>query len=87
MTKTFERLCKELRCWWSTDIRRDAARALGQLGDARAVEPLIQALGHSSNAMRKAVVRTLGQLGDDRAVEPLREWLGYEDCANVKQAL
>ena len=48
-----------------------AAEALGQLGDERAVEPLIVALGDSDSGVHVAVTQALGQLGDERAVEPL----------------
>ncbi len=53
------------------EVRRDAAKALGQLGDTRAVEPLVAALKDSSWEVRHAAARALGQLGDARAVEPL----------------
>jgi len=43
-----------------------AAEALGELGDARAVEPLIRVLGSNP-----AAARALGEIGDERAVEPL----------------
>jgi hypothetical protein len=53
-----------------------AAQALGQLGDARAVEPLLQALGDTDWNVRSAAAQALGQLGDARAVEPLAQVLG-----------
>ena len=52
-------------------IRRNAARALGELSDVCVVTPLIDALEDSSWRVRNAVVEALGQLGDTRAVEPL----------------
>jgi HEAT repeat protein len=63
-------------------MREAAAAALGQLGDTRAVEPLIAALQHNSLdisaqtvvpkiPLRAAAATALGQLGDTRAVEPL----------------
>ena len=48
-----------------------AARALGKIGDARAVEPLIQKVLGSQVA-----VESLGKIGDARAVEPLIQTLG-----------
>ena len=51
--------------------RKDAAAALGQLGNVRAVEPLITALRDSSAIVRLAATQALGQLGNVRAVEPL----------------
>ena len=44
---------------------------MGELGDKRAVEPLIDALADSSSEVRKNAARALGELGDKRAVEPL----------------
>ena len=52
-------------------VRRNAAVALGKLGDRRAVTPLIPALQDASKRVRREVVRVLGELGDARAVEPL----------------
>jgi HEAT repeat protein len=50
-------------------VRTEAAFALGQIGDPRAVEPLIAGLKEFH--MRRTVVIALGQIGDSRAVEPL----------------
>ncbi len=52
-------------------VRVSAARALGEIGDARAVEALIGALGEQHADMRKAAAEALGKIGDARAVEPL----------------
>jgi HEAT repeat protein len=48
-----------------------AAEVLGNLGDDRAVLPLIAALQDSYGAVRRSAVQALGRLGDVRAVEPL----------------
>jgi HEAT repeat protein len=48
-------------------LREKAAWALGQIGNAGAVEPLIAAFG--AGVHRAA--RALGRIGDARAVEPL----------------
>lgn len=55
------------------EVREEAARALGQLHDPRAVEPLIRALEKPDQGrwVREAAATALGQLGDARAVEPL----------------
>jgi HEAT repeat protein len=53
--------------------RQHAAESLGELGDRRAVEPLLQALqdrGEESE-VRAAAAEALGKLGDLRAVEGL----------------
>ena len=79
--------------WFSHDLkcidglaRRDSAVALGQLGDPRAVEPLVKALGDDDRYVRIAVATALGQLGDPRAVEPLVKALG-DDNIDVRIAV
>jgi len=52
-------------------VRRDAAAALGEIGDADAVEPLMAALEDDSASVRIAVIAALGRIGDPAAVEPL----------------
>ena len=46
------------------DVRREVAEVLGKLGDARAVEPLIAALGDANTDVRREVAGALGKLGD-----------------------
>lgn len=57
------------------DVARDAAVALGGLGDASAVEPLIEVLadanGYFHSVVRAAAASSLAQLNDPRAFEPL----------------
>ncbi|HMA36537.1 MAG TPA: HEAT repeat domain-containing protein [Chloroflexia bacterium] len=53
------------------DTRAEAAFALGQIGDPRAVEPLIAALRDEDTVVRTEAAAALGALGDRRAVEPL----------------
>jgi hypothetical protein len=52
-------------------IRQLAAQILGELGDLRAVEPLICALNDKYFMTRIAAAMSLGQLRDERAVQPL----------------
>jgi tetratricopeptide (TPR) repeat protein len=67
-------------------VRREAARALGQIGDERAVEPLVQALGEDEETnVRRAAAEALGQIGDERAVEPLM-WALSEGLEEVRQS-
>lgn len=61
-------LIKALRSPW---LSTKAARALGEIGDERAIEPLISALSCRSAETREAVVDALGNIGDQRAVEKL----------------
>jgi len=51
--------------------RTDVAKALGQICDAQAVEPLIAALKDESVWLREAAAESLGKIGDVRAVEAL----------------
>ncbi|MFS8795920.1 HEAT repeat domain-containing protein [Synechococcus sp. O70.1] len=52
-------------------LRRSAAKALGQIGDVRAVPGLIEALSCSDLLVREEAAYALAQLGDRRAVQPL----------------
>jgi HEAT repeat protein len=53
-------------------LRKEAAWALGKIGDRRAVEPLIVALkDYYEEGLRKAAAEALGNIGDPRAGEPL----------------
>ncbi len=68
-----------------TEMRIQAANALGILCDKRAVEPLVIALLDKKAGVRKAVVDALGALEDERAVEPLIAAL-KDDIAGVRKA-
>ena len=52
-------------------VARNAARALGKLADARAVDPLLEALASSDDGLREAAARSLGQLGALKARRPI----------------
>ena len=53
-------------------VRGRAALMLGKLGDARAVDPLIEALGADSGYQtRLNAAEALGKLGDRRAIKAL----------------
>jgi hypothetical protein len=53
--------------------RRDAARELGDLGDKRAVDPLIEIVeSERFDAILEIAIQSLGKLGDSRAVPALR---------------
>lgn len=53
------------------DVRRAAAEALGRIGDARAVAPLITALKARDSTIRYFAAEALGKVKDARAVAPL----------------
>jgi HEAT repeats len=59
-------------------VRVQAALVLGKLGDTRAVQPLIRALGDPNKTVRGIAAGALGQLGDSAAVDPLRSLMRRE---------
>ncbi len=54
-------------------------KRLGEIGDTRAVEPLIQVLKDKDKDVRLTAARVLGGIGDARAVEPLIQALTDEE--------
>ena len=62
-----------------TEMVCATAEALGNIGDERAVEPLIKALGDEDSYTRQLTAMALGKIGDARAVEPLIKALKDED--------
>jgi len=64
-----EPLIATLQC--DGTLSEAAAEALGQIGDVRAVEPLVTALKDKDKSVRKAAAEALGQIADPRALEPL----------------
>jgi hypothetical protein len=55
----------------NSSVRIGAARALGNINDTRAVEPLILALKDNNSGVRIGAAWALGNINDTRAVEPL----------------
>jgi HEAT repeat protein len=66
-------------------VRTHAAAALGSIGDARAVEPLVTALKDPQHLLRQVAADALGAIGDARAIEPLQAALSDADEA-VREA-
>jgi HEAT repeat protein len=64
----------------SVDVKKNAAKSLGQLGDKRAVGPLITAFKNEDMETRTATAEALGLLGDSAAVAPLVEALNDPDA-------
>ncbi len=60
-------------------VRQGAAVALGEIGDLRAFEPLLQLLSDTDGEMRKIGAYALGYLADSRAVDALSSLLGDPD--------
>jgi hypothetical protein len=58
------------------DVRFNAARALGEIRDPKAVESLLDLLKDQNRTVRLASARALGFIKDERAVEPLSHALG-----------
>lgn len=57
-------------------VRREAARAIGQLGSPEAIEALLEVLENESDEeTRRNALTALGNIGDERTVEPLRQAL------------
>lgn len=52
-------------------VRFSIVAALGELGDGRAFDLLLDALGSSNELLQTAAIGSLGELGDERAVEHL----------------
>lgn len=72
-----------IRALGMTSVRYNAAVALGQVGGAEAVPPLIAVLNDPDPAVRQASVWALGRLGDTRALEPLIGRLAYDESPEV----
>jgi phycocyanobilin lyase alpha subunit len=63
-------------------LRRNAARALGKLGDRTVVPALVRCLDCDDYYVREAAAQALGALGDERAISALRSLLaGGVDAA------
>ncbi len=53
------------------EVREEAAKALGRIGSADAVDALLRHLTDPFSIIRAQAARALGRIGDRRAVEPL----------------
>ena len=67
------------------DIRRDAARALGHIADARALEPLAKSLGDEDWGVREAAAWSIARLDSPRVIEQLASCLKARSAA-VREA-
>ena len=67
--------------------RRDGAAQLGQLGDPRAIPPLVHVLKNdSAKEVRAAAATSLGELGGSEAEVVLERCIIYEKKQEVKDA-
>jgi HEAT repeat protein len=64
---------------WNKDIRLGIIEALGEIGDPKAVEPLIMLLEDRNNEIRWEAALALGAIGDTRAIGPLKGALKDRD--------
>ncbi len=65
-------------------LRRNAARALGKLGDRRAVQPLLQCLDCADFYVQAAAAQSLGMLGDPDCIPAMLAILsGGVDAAQL----
>ena len=83
--KSFDELLNDLRTSNSEKVRYNAARVLGEMGDAGAVEPLIDVLKNDRNgSVRLYAARALGELGEVSATTPLIESLREDRNVDVR---
>ena len=61
-------------------VHLNATYALGQLGDPRAVDPLLALLHHKDERVRREAITSLGHYRDPRVVEGLRSRLNDEQA-------
>ena len=62
-------------------VRRQAAFALGQIGNERSVPALLAAIDDAQPDVRRAVIQALGELGDAKAIDALTHALKDTDPA------
>ena len=68
----------------SPSIRKNAAKALGEIKSRQAVLPLIDLLHDTEGRVRRNAAEALGNIGDKRAVEPLVQSL-RDNVEDVQQ--
>jgi len=68
-------LLEKLRTDPDPQVRADAARSLGEVGDERAVDALLAALHDPEETVRAAAAAALGKIGDPRAIPALTNLL------------
>ncbi|MFH1263292.1 MAG: HEAT repeat domain-containing protein [Pseudomonadota bacterium] len=66
-------------------VRKNAARALGAMGDRTATPALIQALNDKFFGVRAEAANSLGLLTDERAVDPLTETATNDSDTQVRR--
>ncbi len=67
-----------------SSVRAAVAQAVGDWGDAQAVEPLLELVQDEDREVRRQVVEALGYLKDERALEPLLNVFLTDDDMRVR---
>ncbi len=67
-----------------SSVRAAVAQAVGDWGDAQAVEPLLELVQDEDREVRRQVVEALGYLKDERALEPLLNAFFTDDDERVR---
>ena len=68
------------------NVRSGVIRKLGEIGDVKAIEPLIKALGAQNKNVRQRAVKALVKIGES-AIDPLIKALGDEDEDRRRRAV
>jgi diguanylate cyclase (GGDEF)-like protein len=61
------------------NIRSQAAKALGEIGDKKATEALVEALSDSDASVRVEAVEAIGKIGSEKSAEAILKALNDED--------
>ncbi|RJX43308.1 HEAT repeat domain-containing protein [Halonotius aquaticus] len=83
-TEAVETLIEYVDADSDAPLQKVTFRALGEIGDDRAVQPLADKLLMDNDVVRPQAARALGLIGDTRAIKPLSETLKADDDANVR---
>ena len=67
-------------------LQKVTFRALGEIGDERATQPLANKLAMENDVVRSHAARALGMIGDTRAVRPLAATLADDEVESVRAA-
>jgi hypothetical protein len=83
-TEAVETLIEYVDADSDAPLQKVTFRALGEIGDERAVQPLADKLLMDNDVVRPQAARALGLIGDTRAIKPLSETLKADDDPNVR---
>ncbi len=83
-TEAVETLLEYVDADSDAPLQKVTFRALGEIGDERAVQPLADQLLMDNDTVRPQAARALGLIGDTRAIKPLSETLKADDESAVR---